>query len=149
VVLHASGLGTLGTTINFFQDPNSMVSTHFIVGKDGRVFQTVPVERRAWHAGISQLDGMSDVNNFSVGIELVNRNDGTDPYSDLQYEAVALIIHQLRQSHEIPDGRIVSHAEIALPAGRKSDPEGFDFDKLRELLNPFPGTQSALARESP
>jgi len=137
VVLHASTQYTLDATIRVFQYPTSLVSAHFIVGKEGRVFQTVPLERRAWHAGTSQLDGETDVNNFSVGIELVNLNDGIDPYPDLQYEAVARLIFQLRQRYQIPDGRIVSHGQIALPPGRKSDPIGFDFERLYMLLNSF------------
>jgi N-acetyl-anhydromuramyl-L-alanine amidase AmpD len=137
VVLHASTQHTLDATIRVFQYPSSLVSSHFIVGKEGRVFQTVPLERRAWHAGASQLDGVTTVNNFSIGIEMVNLNDGTDPYPDLQYDAVARLILQLRQYYQIPDTRIVSHAQIALPAGRKTDPVGFDFDRLRGMLNSF------------
>ncbi len=137
VVLHASTQHTLDATIRAFQYPKALVSAHFVVGKEGRVFQIVPLERRAWHAGISELDGETDVNNFSVGIELVNLNDGTDPYPDLQYEAVARLIFQLRQRYQIPDGRIVSHRQIALPLGRKSDPLGFDFERLYMLLNSF------------
>ena len=139
VVLHATRQRTLEAAINSFQDPNTKASAHFIVGKDGRIFQTVPVERRAWHAGNSQLESEADVDNFSVGIALVHQNDARDAYSDLQYEAVARIIHQLRQSHDIPDRRIVSHAQIALPPAGVSDPEGFDFDKLRKLLHSFSG----------
>ena len=134
VVLHASTQYTLDATIRVFQYPSSLVSAHFIVGKEGRVVQAVPLERRAWHAGTSQLDEETDVNNFSVGIEMVNLNDGIDPYPDLQYEAVARLIFQLRQLYQIPDERIVSHAQIALPLGRKNDPIGFDFERVRKLL---------------
>ena len=137
VVLHASTQRTLDATIRAFQYPKSLVSAHFVLGKDGRVFQVVPLERRAWHAGISQLDGETEVNDFSVGIELVNLNDGIDPYLDLQYEAVARLIFQLRQRYQIPDDRIVSHRQIALPPGRKSDPIGFDFERLHMRLNSF------------
>jgi len=140
VVLHASTQYTLDATVRVFQYPTSLVSSHFIVGKEGRVMQIVPLERRAWHAGTSQLDGETDVNNFSVRIELVNLNDGMDPYPDLQYEALARLIFQLRQRYQIPDDRIVSHAQVALPAGRKSDPIGLDFERLRKLLRSFSAT---------
>jgi len=98
----------------------------------------VRVEKRAWHAGSSVLDGVGKVNDFSVGIEMVNLNDGQDPYSPEQLEAVAGIIRHIRTKYDVPDSRIVSHAQIALPAGRKSDPVGCDFDKIRTLARTVP-----------
>jgi len=65
---------------------------------------------------------------------MVNMNDGRDPYTDLQYSSVAEIIHHLRELYTIPESRIVSHAQVALPAGHKSDPLGFDLQRLRILL---------------
>jgi N-acetylmuramoyl-L-alanine amidase len=134
VVLHATAQKYVWRTVDAFQYPSTRVSAHFVVGKDGEVYQMVPLERRAWHAGASQLDGASDVNDFSIGIEMANMNNGRDPYSDLQYESVAHIIFQLRERYTIPDARIVSHAQVAIPAGHKSDPLGFDFERLRALL---------------
>jgi N-acetyl-anhydromuramyl-L-alanine amidase AmpD len=100
----------------------------------------VRVERRAWHAGLSELDGASHVNDFSVGVEMVNLNDGHDPYPEAQVEAVASILRFLRSRYSIPDSRVVTHAAIALPTGRKSDPVGFDIGKLLALAraNPTP-----------
>lgn len=133
IVLHSTVAPTIEETAAIFLDPKSKVSAHYVVGKNGRVVQMVPIERRAWHAGISELEGAPHVNDYSVGIEMVNRNDGIDPYPDAQIEAVAGIIRLLRSRFNIPDSRIVSHAQIALPFGRKSDPVGFDFDKVRAL----------------
>ena len=135
VVLHSTAGTTLESAVAKFQSPKSRVSAHFVVGKDGRVVQMVPVEMQAWHAGVSSLDGVSEVNAYSVGIEMVNRNDGADPYPNAQYRAVAGIVRRLRAVCDIPDARIVSHAQIALPQGRKSDPLGFDFPRLRRLAN--------------
>jgi hypothetical protein len=134
VVLHATVIESTERTVTAFLNPGSHVSAHYVVGKDGTVVQMVPDEDRAWHAGKSELYGKLGVNNFSVGIEIVNLNDGIDPYSDEQYEAVAEIIRKLRGKYQIPDHRIVSHAEIARPFGRKCDPLGFDFGRVLNLL---------------
>jgi hypothetical protein len=131
IVLHATAETEWGTT-RWFLDPTSKTSAHLIVNKEGRIAQFVPLEYRAWHAGVSVLDGVPDVNNYSVGIEIVNLNDGMDPYPEVQYAAVAHIIRQLRTRYTIPDERIVSHRQVA--PGRKSDPLGFDFEKLRIML---------------
>ena len=133
IVLHATVEPTTEGTMNIFLNPARRVSAHFIVGKDGRVVQMVPVEKRAWHAGTSVLEGVGSVNDYSVGIEIVNRNDGKDPFTEAQYEAVAGIVRFLRSRYALPDSRLVSHAAIALPVGRKSDPLGFDFARLCAL----------------
>ena len=139
VVLHATVVPTVQETIDIFLSrEGKRVSAHFVVGKEGCVVQMVPVERRAWHAGPSVLDGVEGVNAFNVGIAMVHRNDGEDPYTEAQVEAVAGIIRLVRSRHDVPLDRIVSHAEIAIPAGRKDDPRGFDFDRLRLLISGTP-----------
>lgn len=131
VVLHATATKSLDETLAIFSDPAQKVSAHFVVDKDGTVVQTVPAQNRAWHAGVSRLGNETGVNDFSVGIEMVNADDGRDPYTDRQYAAVAAIIRLLRTQCAIPDNRIVTHAQIALPPGRKQDPIGFDMDRVR------------------
>ncbi len=133
VVVHATVIPTLEGTAAHFLDPKTEVSAHFVVGRDGRVVQMVALEKRAWHAGVSRWMGEGNLNNTSVGIEMVNLNDGLDPYPAEQIQAVAGIIRFLRGFYVIPDVRIVSHADIAVPFGRKSDPLGFDFGLLKKL----------------
>jgi len=135
VVLHATAEPTLPGTIGVFKRSANRVSAHFVVDRDGQVVQMVPVQDKAWHAGASELDGQFNVNDFSIGIEMVNIDDGLQTYPDAQYRAVAHIIKLLRTCYDIPDDRIVSHAQIARPPGRKPDPRGFDFGKLRRMLD--------------
>lgn len=138
IVLHSTVEPTTEGTIGIFLSPARQVSAHFVVGRDGRIVQMVPIEKRAWHAGVSTWDGMKDINNVSVGIEMVNLNDGIDPYPDAQYQAVAGIIRFVRSRYLVPDEHIVSHEDIALPKGRKSDPVGFDFTRIRALAHMTP-----------
>jgi N-acetylmuramoyl-L-alanine amidase len=135
VVVHSTVINTLaGTERAFWDDKERRVSAHYVVDRDGTTIQMVDERRTAWHAGVSELDGRTGVNDFSVGIELVNLNDGKDPYPEAQYQAVKRIIQDLRSRWKVPDSHIVSHAAIARPVGRKSDPVGFDFAKLLKLL---------------
>jgi len=135
IVLHSTAQPLFIDTIKRFQDPETKVSAHFVVDRDGTVVQMAPLTKRAWHAGVSSFDGVEGVNDYSIGIEMTNMNDGKDPYPDAQYKAVAEIIRRCRKRYVIPDSRIVSHAEIALPPGRKTDPKGFDFARLLLLLH--------------
>lgn len=137
VVLHSTVVDTMRETQDIFLDDGGRrVSAHYVVDRDGTVVQMVDERLMAHHAGVSELEGRTGVNDFSVGIEMVNRNDGLDPYPDAQYRAVAAIVKDLRTRHAIPDERIVSHAQIARPVGRKSDPLGFDLARLLEMLHP-------------
>lgn len=137
VVLHSTVVDTMQETQDIFLDEGGRrVSAHYVVDRDGTIVQMVDERLMAHHAGVSELDGRTGVNDFSIGIELVNRNDGLDPYPEAQYRAVAAIVKDLRTRHAIPDDRIVSHARIARPVGRKSDPLGFDFARLRVMLGP-------------
>ena len=149
MVLHSTVEPTTEGTIGIFLNPARQVSAHFVVGKDGRVVQMVPIEKRAWHAGVSTWDGVKDLNNVSVGIEMVNLNDGKDPYTEPQIQAVAGIIRFVRSRYLIPDDHIVSHAQIAIPPGRKSDPLGFDFDRIKLLARVQPAAPAPANTPAP
>ncbi len=104
------------------------VSSHLLIRRNGVLIQYVSLYDRAWHAGQSQLDGESDCNNFSIGIEL----EGTDNslFETAQYETLNGVINALMQHFPaIRPERIVGHSQIA--PGRKTDPgSGFDWQKL-------------------
>lgn len=92
------------------------VSAHFLIRRDGVVIQFVSVKDRAWHAGVSSFEGRDRCNDFSIGIEL----EGSDfePFSDIQYEALAALTIALQTV--CPLTGVVGHEHIA--PGRKTDP---------------------------
>jgi N-acetyl-anhydromuramyl-L-alanine amidase AmpD len=129
VVLHATVFESLHQTVRHFCRQASRVSAHYVIGKEGGIVQCVSVFRRAWHAGESRdAEGRPKVNDFSLGIELVNRNDGFDPFPQEQTDALCALIRSL--SRRFPLTRVTSHACIALPPGRKTDPKGFPWQTL-------------------
>jgi AmpD protein len=95
------------------------VSSHFLVRRDGGIIQFVPCNRRAWHAGVSEWQGRSRCNDFSIGIEL----EGSDsvPYDSPQYQALSRLTRYLKRHYPIRS--IVGHSDIA-PV-RKTDPGPF------------------------
>ena len=125
VVLHATVLNSLNEVIEKFADPQSRVSAHYTIDRDGTTVAHVPEDRRAWHAGASRMkDGRTGVNDFSIGIELVNLNDGMDRFPVEQIRALRQLLVSIKSRH--PIRHIVTHYECADPPGRKSDPMGFD-----------------------
>jgi len=129
IVIHATANSTLNGVIEWFTNPVSLVSAHYNIGKDGRVVQMAREEQRAWHAGKSVWKGIESVNDYSIGIELVNKNDGVDPYTEAQYAVCCKICRYLVAKYEIAIEDIMGHLDISLTG--KTDPAGLDLDKLR------------------
>jgi AmpD protein len=94
----------------------------------------VPPERRAWHAGQSSWDGAPDCNDYTIGVCLSNRNDGEEPYAEAQRAAAVDVCAALCRYFAIPAVRITTHALVATPAGRKTDPLGLDLPKFRAAV---------------
>ncbi|MFZ4507894.1 MAG: N-acetylmuramoyl-L-alanine amidase [Fimbriimonas sp.] len=136
IVLHHTVIDTLETTTKAFLRESSQVSAHYTVGRDGSIVQHVSSFDRAWHAGVSvDYRGKENLNHYSVGIEMVNLGDGKDPWPEAQVRAVACLIFSLKQ--RFPIVQITSHEFIARPIGRKNDPLGFPWEKLKWLDLPM------------
>lgn len=108
------------------------VSAHLLLCRDGKTIQFVPLEKRAWHAGLSSFCGRERCNDFSIGIELEGSDD--KPFSDAQYESLCLLTREIQQRFPaITAERIVGHSDIA--PGRKTDPGPcFDWARYRASL---------------
>jgi N-acetylmuramoyl-L-alanine amidase len=132
LVLHSTECG-FGVAQRWLCARESEVSAHFLVARDGRIVQLVPLERTAWHAGVSRWRNRERVNGFSIGIEMEHL-DGIQDWPARQVAAVAALCRVLMARYRIPVDAIVSHAEIARPLGRKVDPVGFPWARLRELV---------------
>jgi len=109
------------------------VSSHLLIDRDGEFIQFVPFHDRAWHAGVSEFDGRSNCNDFSIGIEL----EGCDyvPYTDAQYQALVQVTKTIRLYFPlITEDRIVGHCDIA--PERKTDPgPAFDWARYQKELS--------------
>lgn len=101
------------------------VAAHYIIDREGNVFRLVEDKNTAYHAGVSSVpDGRSNVNDFSIGIELLNTK--TDKYTSGQYSSLNKLIEYLTGQYKIK--YVLGHDEIA-PA-RKDDPWNFDWEKV-------------------
>lgn len=140
IVVHSTVIPTLETTTSAFQrgeDVNpAAVSAHFTIGRDGSIVQNVSTFGRAWHAGVSVgPDGRRSVNDNSIGIELVNLNDGKQEYPEAQLQALRGIIAAMRR--RFPIKAIASHEYVAQPPGRKNDPKNFPWERLKDFGLPI------------
>lgn len=134
IVLHADAASRIESSLDWVRRAESQVSYHVMIGRNGKVFQVVNPDRKAWHAGVSALDGVPNANEFSVGVCLSNRNTGEEAYPVAQLSAAADVCALLCGVYGIGVDRITTHAAIALPAGRKTDPLGFDLEAFRDMV---------------
>ena len=105
------------------------VSCHYLINREGHIYQLVPEDKRAWHCGGSIMPGpdlREGVNEFSIGIELMATADSG--FTDAQYNSLAALCFEIEKRQEIK--RYLGHEEIAgehavkkgLRKGRKADP---------------------------
>ncbi len=131
LLLHYTGMVSGEAALARLRDPESKVSSHYLVEEDGRVFQLVPEARRAWHAGQGSWHGRADVNSRSLGVEIVNPGHahGYRPFPDRQIAAVIELCRDCVDRLSIAPQLVLAHSDTA-PA-RKEDPgELFPWDQL-------------------
>ena len=131
LLLHYTGMRTGAEAIARLRDPVARVSSHYVVEEDGQIWQLVPEERRAWHAGVSHWRGHHTLNGRCIGIEIVNPGHewGYRPFPALQMAAVCELSLGILRRHPIPPRNVVGHSDVA--PDRKDDPgELFDWRGL-------------------
>jgi N-acetyl-anhydromuramyl-L-alanine amidase AmpD len=72
IVLHHTGPGAFNGILKWLCDPAAKASAHYLLGTAAELTQMVNTSKKAWHAGVSKWDGRSDINRYSVGIEICN-----------------------------------------------------------------------------
>jgi len=118
IILHHTSSDTLERALTTLTNPLTEVSSHYLIDRNGRVFQLVDENQRAWHAGESYWGGHTDMNSASIGIELVN--NGKEPFAPAQIKALLALLSDIRSRHKIPRANFLGHADVA--PGRKTDP---------------------------
>jgi N-acetylmuramoyl-L-alanine amidase len=136
VVLHTN-CGSFASTLNWFVDPDSGVSAHYLVGLDGRTAQFVDELDTARHAGrvsnpTTPLFDGENPNLYTIGIEF---EDGGDPTGverpEAQYAEGAVLLARIAQRWDMPLDRahVVGHRELT---DAKSCPGNLDIQRLLE-----------------
>ncbi len=105
------------------------VSAHYVIGRDGKVYQLVDEQNISYHAGKSSLpDGRTNVNSCSIGIEIMTSY--TDGPNEKQIQTLLALIKKIKAKHHI--NYVLRHSDIA-PV-RKTDPWNMDWDKFKNQL---------------
>ena len=120
IVLHFTDQESVQQSLDTLRSHNKggRVSSHYLVGKDGRLYQLVADQDRAWHAGAGRWGTITDVNSASIGIEI--DNNGRSPYPQAQIDSLIVLLGDLTQRLRIPSSQIIGHSDLA--PSRKVDP---------------------------
>lgn len=138
IVLHIAE-GWLNGGYAWFNTPSSQVSAHYMIGKNGEVWQFVADENTAWHAGGASnpswnlLKNNTNPNLYTIGIE--HEGFTGEAWSDAMYESCAELIATLAKKFSIPIDRnhIIGHNEINSIDRSRCPGNGMDFNKLINL----------------
>ncbi len=148
LVLHYTAINWQQSLKALTQPGATAVSAHYLIpesldptypaGTPLQVYQLVPETQRAWHAGASQWEDRTGLNDQSIGIELVNQGwcysraqpfvgpGGnelclTPDFDPAQLQLLAELLKQiLARNPEITPTRVLAHSDIA--PSRKQDP---------------------------
>ena len=164
IVIHYTAGSSLSSAVNTFKDPSVEASAHVVIDLDGSITQLIPFDRVAWHAGESSWFDRTDLNKFSIGIEIVNagrltrtgavyrswfgkkyeedevicathRNEQHESWWHVFSEKQIEAVYDL--CHELMKSYKIKHilGHEEISPGRKSDPgPAFPLDKLRDRL---------------
>ena len=122
IVLHYTGMQSERACIKRLIDRKSKVSTHYLINRSGSITRMVDDQNTAWHAGKSKWKNFINLNDQSIGIELVNQGHqfGYENFSKKQISKLVLLCKFLIKKYKIKSSNILGHSDIA-PL-RKEDP---------------------------
>lgn len=126
IVLHYTAMENVCSALERLCAPEFEVSCHYLIARDGDLFQLVDEEKRAWHAGKGAWGAITDVNSHSIGIEI--DNDGEAPFSAPAMDCLEKLLKDILRRRNIAIENVIGHQDCA--NGRKIDP-GPHFDWAR------------------
>ena len=120
IVLHFTNQGSVQQALDTLRtrNPDGPVSAHYLIGRDGHIYQLVSDTLRAWHAGPGRWGTITDVNSASIGIEI--DNNGQVPFPPAQIASLVNLLTDLTTRWRIPRAQIIGHEDMA--PSRKDDP---------------------------
>lgn len=140
LILHYTGC-SLEKTFEIFKNPEKKVSAHFVIDQKGLIYEIIScIEKpqKAFHAGKSVWKKRTNLNDCSIGVELVNLNGNLFDYTEAQYESLHKLIQHLQKIYpalQSPE-RILGHEHIAGFRGKVDPGTQFNWNKMFKQTYP-------------
>ena len=129
VVLHWASSPILSNAIDNVRAIN--LGYHFIIDRDGQIYQGSPLNKFVGHAGNSYGPRGTEVNTHSIGIAFICRTCKKEEFTDLMLENCSNLIKDIKI--KIPTLKYITGHHWISP-GRKDDPETLDWNLLMNKL---------------
>lgn len=110
IILHTTEGGDSGSLRKIHENGEA----NYFLDSAGNVFKVIDRRKVALHAGRSMWNGRTDIDNYSVGIEVGGYHDGN--ITSAQYVALRELLSQLKALYAIPDERVLTHSMVAYAA---------------------------------
>ncbi len=121
IIIHYTALKNSDDAISFLCNPSKKVSSHYLITQKGQIYLLVDEKFRAWHAGLSKWENLSDINSHSIGIELDYSNyKSNNHFSKKLIIALKKLVNKIKIKYKIDEKYILGHSDIA--PYRKIDP---------------------------
>lgn len=155
IVFHTTEDGSIGCdrARNWFKNPVSQVSAHYVICRDGSIYQMVNDKDIAFHAGVK--NHAYNYNDRSIGIEHERCDDinyssnceGAGEITSEQYDSSVKLVTWLSGQYQIPNkiwfqeapynpisgGGLLPHLEV--PGTSHTDPLNWDWVRFETLFN--------------
>ena len=152
ILIHETdGLNSLAYLQGGSFNSGNPVSADYLIAKTGEVYQITPPGWYAWHSGIASWrhyqEADKSINQGFVGVEVENYVSRGQKIAPEQYIALGWLVRRLVMAHGIDFRNITGHKQVALPAGRKTDPATLNWLMFtQELLSPSQEQQLYVVR---
>lgn len=110
IILHTTEGSTKGSLRKLYRNGEA----HYLVDTAGKVYRIIQKDRVAMHTGRSMWNGRSNLDDCSLGIEVVGYHN--KPLKKAQIVALKELIRQLQAIYSVPDHRVLSHSMVAYGA---------------------------------
>jgi N-acetylmuramoyl-L-alanine amidase len=107
IILHTTEGPAQGAFNKLYQNGEA----HFLVDCNGRVYMIIRAEKIAYHAGLSMWNGRQNIDNCSIGIEVVGYHNGS--VTDAQCAALRRLLGNLKRAYGVSDSRVLTHSMVA------------------------------------
>ena len=84
LVFHYTAGRSAQASVDWLMNPAAKASAHLVVGRDGTITQLASFLTKTWHAGLSHWNGLTGMNQYSIGIEMDNAGPFTIVGNNLQ-----------------------------------------------------------------
>ena len=131
IVIHYTGMQSKVVSIKRLLYTKHKVSCHYLIDQKGQILRMVDENKTAWHAGRSKWKNFINLNEHSIGIELVNKGHefGYEKFTKSQIRELIKLCLYLKRKYKIKNSNIVGHSDIA-PLRKKDPGEKFPWGKL-------------------